>query len=171
MHACQLCEKAFTHPESLKRHQKVKHEGKKFNCNKCENTFASKYNLKVHDLTFHEEIDLRVKCNKCDKLVSKGNHLRHQEWHKMKEEGLRFHCKECDKNYVLKTDFARHVRSVHTNKKVEPVIILDEFRDLPNHVANTNQKSKKAIGNHKTSLPKPKKGKWIVRLERIDVKS
>ena len=45
--------------------------------------------------------------------------------------------------------------------------IIDESRNLQNQVSNTSQKS---IVKQYKDFPKPKRGKWIVRLERIDLK-
>ena len=48
----------------------------------------------------------------------------------MKEHGLKFHCKECNASYTVKNSFIRHAKKVHTNKKMEPVIVLDENKAL-----------------------------------------
>ena len=119
-------------------------------------------------MSFHEEIDVRVNCEKCNKSLCKNSLSRHQEWHQMKEEGLKFHCKECKTSYAVKSGFIRHVSDVHSGKKIEPVIVLSKSEAL---TQNENSKPKDVKENAKSLrsnvLPKPKKGKWIVKLERL----
>ena len=97
---------------------------------------------------------------------------RHKEWHVMNEQGLKFHCKECNKNFAIEENFFSHVKRVHTNRKIEPVIVLDEHKDLTNPQQNVNINTGEKDENLKSArtfnaIPKPKKGKWIVKLERL----
>ena len=91
----------------------------------------------------------------------------------MKEERLKFHCKECNISYTLKSNFSRHVKSVHGSKTVEPVIVLDETENFSNKEKIIDQKMKEAHTNQKSIpqksniLAKPKKGMWIVKLKRL----
>ena len=69
----------------------------------------------------------------------------------------------------MKANFFRHARNVHPNKKIEPVIVLGESADALTQNQNSNHKKVNESQKSTTFnvLPKPKKGKWIVKLERI----
>ena len=59
-----------------------------------------------------------------------------------------------------------HVRKVHKGLEIEPEIVLEDERD------NKQQDFLKSIENTVTVKPKvirtkPRKGKWIVKLERL----
>ena len=119
------------------------------------------------------------KCDRCNKSFTKMSHLqRHSEQHDLKENGLKYHCGECSANYCSRSGFDRHVKSLHKGMEIEPSIILDETNSESTD-ANileqaTEEKSKDIIKSPLSKLetlstvPKPKKGKWIVQLKRID---
>ena len=152
---------------------RMKEKGLKFNCKECKNSYVLKSCLVRHVKSVHKG-ERKIECNKCGKSLKRGGLRRHQELHTMNEEGLKFHCKECNGKYTCRSNFSRHLRTVHANKTIEPVIILEELRDLPNNqVSNTSQKSKvhedqKPKTKQCKDLPKPKKGMWIVKLKRLE---
>ena len=88
----------------------------------------------------------------------------------MREKGQKFHCKECKTSYSFKGSFFTHVREVHANKKIEPVIVFDASKALK--IQKKYSKPKKLNENLKSernlnAFPKPMKGMWIVKLERL----
>ena len=57
-------------PQSLKTHLQVERMGvklKKLACNKCENEFVSRSNLKMHLKTIHSKISQCHTCEECKK--------------------------------------------------------------------------------------------------------
>ena len=161
--------KKFASFANKNRHQQSKHEGKRYQCEKCDKRFTDKTNLDKHIMSFHEEINVTVNCEKCNKSLCKNSLSRHQEWHQMKEEGLKFHCKECKTSYAVKSGFVRHLKDVHAGKKIEPVIVLSEPESLTqNKISELKDVNDKSLKSN--VLPKPKKGKWIVKLERLKAK-
>ena len=92
----------------------------------------------------------------------------------MKQEGLKFHCKDCDVTFTLRSNFLRHVTNFHANKKVEADIVLDETNSISTQDKSIKSKPKELNKNQKIFsksfdvLPKPKKGKWIVKLDRLN---
>ena len=186
-YVCKLCDKTFSGQSYLKNHDRSYHKGftHKYQCEKCGKNLTSNTNLRKHIVAFHDDDEFKdfpnqvsktSECDKCGKSLKRGGLRRHQELHTMNEEGLKFHCKECNGKYTCRSNFSRHLRTVHANKTIEPVIVLEEFRDLPskvkNQVSNISQKTtvhedQKSNVKHCKDLPKPKKGMWIVKLKRL----
>ena len=75
----------------------------------------------------------------------------------LKENELVIKCKECHKKFPSRKTFTDHVRKIHKGMDLEPELVLDE--------------TKETLSKPKTYsiLPKPKKGRWIVQLERMNV--
>ena len=170
---CYKCEKYFANHSGLLRHTKSIHEGIRYNCERCDKTFAGKSALTSHIKSIHE--NEKYECDKCEKSYTDKETLKiHQEWHKMKEEGLIFQCRDCNVTFTTKPSFYRHVRNFHASKQFEPLIVLDKTEPLANPQKNTNIEPKEIDENLKSArkvnvLPKPKKGKWIVKLERLNI--
>ena len=91
----------------------------------------------------------------------------------MNKGGLKFQCQNCDVTFSSKSNFSKHVRNLHPNNKIEPVIVLNKSNDLSNKNQNTDPKARKVPENQNSSinpstiLPKPEKGMWLVKLERL----
>jgi len=99
---CDLCNKSYSRPSELKRHQNV-HSGILFSCNECSYSSHDKGNLKKHTDSEHEGIV--YPCNECDKTFKKAYDLaNHMKIH----EGNEFPCDVCHKVY-----FTSKILKVH----------------------------------------------------------
>ena len=69
----------------------------------------------------------RFECIKCDKSYTLRDSLRsHLDWHDLKEHGLKVRCKECQKTLSTRDTFDSHVRTQHKGLKFEPEFVMDE---------------------------------------------
>ena len=118
-YSCNKCEKVFGDPSNLKKHQRAKHEGERYECEACDRSFEGISGLGNHIKKFHKELDKRYPCNKCGRTFRKFLLKRHMDGHVKKEQKLKLQV---------------------CNKSVEPVIVLDEPKNLIN-----SQKQKKTL--------------------------
>ena len=80
---------------------KVIHERKKFKihyCNKCEKSFSSTTDMKVH-----------------------------YDRHNLKDLGLKFMCNICDKSCTSRDGFKNHMKTIHNGESLEPEMVLNSF--------------------------------------------
>ena len=93
--------------------------GDRVTYNKCQKTFSSKNNMRIHGLNAHDQyvsmatksMKIKYNCSKCDKTY--GNKDKH-EWHESTFTGKKpvlVKCDLCDKD--LKSSIERHIRSKH----------------------------------------------------------
>ena len=81
----------------------------------------------------------------------------HQDWHELKENGLVIKCKECHKSFLKRKNYGEHVRKVHKIYNAEPEIVLEE------------KKETEPDKEMEFKASKPQRGKWIVKLKRINI--
>ena len=105
-------------------------------------------------------------------FISRNTLRNHYQHHEFKGQGLKIKCILCDKDFKVRNYFLQHLRIIHKGLKIEPEVVLDENEDLIpsedieneiNSLPNSKSEQKKPIS------AKPKKGMWIVKLERIKV--
>ena len=177
---CDKCDKKFKCKQKLKNHVRYVHEGRGYACNQCDKQFTDKSYLKTHKEAVHER--KKFTCDKCDMIFPyKGGLQSHLEWHELKDQGLKYSCKECDKTFSRKEYFLSHHKMFHKGKEKSLDIVLDDGWQpsvLNENISNQDKSkmSEKQIqnettqkGKDKKGLRKFKKGKWIVKLERINV--
>ena len=106
---CDKCEKSFARKDRLTLHIQSVHENVQYNCDKCDKIFPRNYYLYRHIQTVHKNV--RYNCDKCDKSFSRKDHLKHhvQSVH----ENVRYNCDKCDKSYYDKSTLRKHIQSVH----------------------------------------------------------
>ena len=84
---CAMCDKQFTHKDSLRKHTEATHEGMLYGCKFCQESFKSEYILKGH-------IDFV---------------------HKSDKEGWK--CDLCKHPFKAKPSLVRHIKNVHGEEK------------------------------------------------------
>ena len=83
---------------------------------------------------------------------------------------MKFICEKCQKLFSSRGAFCRHVRIEHKGLRFEPGLVIDEMKENEQEEVSFKpfqQQSFLAKSNPKES--RPRKGKWIVKLDRIDV--
>ena len=117
---CSYCNYKATTKQNLLKHIRSKHEGQKYNCNKCDKTFNYPNTLKEHRANIHMKV--RYPCNICDyKAASRGclsahRKLKHLDDYKEnlgKRLMKRFHCKKCEFSTTLNIGLKMHVKKNH----------------------------------------------------------
>ena len=80
------------------------------------------------------------------------------------------HCKLCDTKFSKRRHFTEHVGRFHKGLNIEPEIVLEDDRDLSTSEINevSLQPSPYSMESN-LSFSKPRKGMWIVKLERLSV--
>ncbi|KAK9882643.1 hypothetical protein WA026_022512 [Henosepilachna vigintioctopunctata] len=110
---CEICKKIIT-KSALYNHMKIQHgDGlKKFLCNLCGKTYATKMSLGVH-MNIHTK-KVSYNCTVCSKSFTHQNYLK---THLMLHSGERPHCCDlCGKTFVQRTHLDRHMKT-HTGAK------------------------------------------------------
>ena len=160
---CQLCEKDFSSKSEVVELDSI--------VKSVKITFSIQSSLKSHILSIHERI--KFNCEKCEKSFADKKYLAiHEEAHQLKENGLVLQCNECKSKFDLTKSFRSHVNRNHKGKRIEPVMVLkepDEGKEI--EVEIYDQVLEKSLLS-KTACQKTKrirKGKWIVKLKRIAI--
>jgi KRAB domain-containing zinc finger protein len=144
---CEYCGNTYSSEGVLKHHIKRVHlKELNFLCDKCEQKFSSKADLKKHVLARHEPERQGYVCDACGKAYASAsnlrNHIAYEHHNKEKPfacdicssrfayqpEMLRHRerhasqpqhgCPHCDKKFVTKSDMLRHKKVVHENYHV-----------------------------------------------------
>ena len=154
-----MCDKTFANTENLTTHVNSIHGGTIYNCGKCDKAYNLKSNLSRHIKASHE--GKKYVCKLCDKTFSDQSYLKNHDRSYHKGYRHKYQCEKCGKYLTSNANLRKHIVALH-----------DEFKDLPNQVSITSQKSKVHVDQKpKTKqckdLPKPKKGMWIVKLKRL----
>ena len=164
---CDKCDYVTSIPSTLQHHIKAVHEKvKRFYCDLCDYACYYGYDLKKHQ-KFHESNPLfegkkhfwkaknlqnknhDKKCNLCDFAGKNPSALkRHIE--SVHEKVKKYYCDVCNFGCYYSFGLKNHYKRIHGK---------DLLQDLTNH-----QPTKEKIYY---TLPRPKRGKWIVILERL----
>lgn len=92
--------------------------------------------------------------------------------------GLKFQCHKCDKEFKSKAKLRNHLRHIHEDGGIEETNFNVTFDDTESNLNCAKQdqianfdKGSNAISfkNQERGPSKVMKGKWIVKLERINV--
>uniref|UniRef100_A0A3B5APY4 GDNF inducible zinc finger protein 1 n=1 Tax=Stegastes partitus TaxID=144197 RepID=A0A3B5APY4_9TELE len=114
---CNKCQRTFHYERSYLKHISTYHGVKAdvvFRCETCQQTFANRSNLKIHEKHVHSNERL-FSCDSCTKTFKrKKDVVRHQR--QVHERNLRHVCSECGKALSSKTALLLHERT-HTGTK------------------------------------------------------
>ena len=112
---CNICNKAFTRKEKLKRHVQMVHEGtKKCTCTHCGDQFFDNYHLMRHIKNIHEKEKEQI-CPVCDSRFLMKKELK-EHISKMHEEIKPYDCQLCDKSFKKEESWIKHKERVHEGK-------------------------------------------------------
>ena len=119
-YSCDSCHQTFSHRETVRKHFQSVYEGVRYKCDDCDQSFTFRSSLKEHYQNIHEGI--RHKCDSsCDKTFSNVTSLRthYQSIH----EGIKHFCNLRDFSATQKYKLSVHMKKVHNKWK----IILFQF--------------------------------------------
>ena len=113
-HQCNTCEKSFRSEYELKKHIEMVHEKVRILCEICNKAVV---NVKSHISNVHEG-EKNFKCEICDKMNSSKSNLQLHidNVHKARIEN--YCCQFCQKNYSSQTNLKNHIRYVHENVEI-----------------------------------------------------
>ena len=119
-YSCNQCIKCFIDKDSLTKHKKKKHAGKRkpYKCTICQASFSQKMNLTKHIQFVHHGIK-EYSCNWCYKSFAFESNL---ELHLSRNACAQlFSCTKCDQNFECETDLYNHMNVDHVKKKIKRV--------------------------------------------------
>ena len=133
------------------------HEEIRYKCEKCKKTLNNKDNLRQHILSIHER--KMYQCEKCEKSFNQRSNLKRHvlSFHK----GFKVKCPECGQDYCDQNSFQRHFNSIHKGERLLRHGVNAKICQQEGKTKEQKEKSKPS------NLPKPKKGMWIVKLEKL----
>jgi KRAB domain-containing zinc finger protein len=116
-HVCQICGKAYSRKDSLKRHFQVHEEREDLQCRVCERVFTRKDNLIAHERNIHSRNDKSkdniIICDMCGKQCKTKKALSdHMRLHTKKHV-----CYVCNARFTLKFQLQRHIASHYQEKQ------------------------------------------------------
>lgn len=140
---CQKCDKSFINKALLIRHSRFHGEEiPKFICRECNREVASKYHLKIHQITVHAD---NFVCHLCKQRYSTKNELKHH--YALNHEP--YSCETCGKNFI-------QLRYLKMHEKIHTEVFVT-FYDC-NFCAR--KFSKRAIASHVYKKHKDDFEKW-----------
>ncbi|XP_069672966.1 zinc finger and BTB domain-containing protein 14-like [Periplaneta americana] len=109
---CNICNKVFVTPESMKRHSHIHTLEKSFKCDVCGKRISNYRNLKRHIAHLHTNRS-KFNCDVCGRSVSDAEILkRHMRLH---TDSNKFYCVICEKNVSNAENLKKHIR-LHTGR-------------------------------------------------------
>ena len=150
-YVCTVCDKRFTHGDSLKHHSQI-HSGLHcvfdcggvmqddvYSCTQCGKLYSSESNLFRH-MNVHTS---KYKCTECGKCCHSGSEL---AVHRRSHSGEKpFECTVCGKRFTRSSDLACHSR-IHSGEKPYKCHVCDmafsESRQLKRHLLKSHNGSR-----------------------------
>uniref|UniRef100_A0A8D2ZVD0 GDNF-inducible zinc finger protein 1 n=3 Tax=Scophthalmus maximus TaxID=52904 RepID=A0A8D2ZVD0_SCOMX len=115
VHRCETCQQTFANRSNLKIHEKHVHSNERlFTCDSCSKTFKRKKDVVRHQRQVHERNNLRHICPDCGKaLSSKTALLLHERIHTGTKP---YECSDCGARFIQNAALKMH-RRTHTGER------------------------------------------------------
>ena len=134
---CNLCNYEGRDPTGLRSHMLTHSGEKKHACQHCKYTSIRKANLKIHVEQVHNTIDL-IQCGLCSfQTINKIKYRSHIIGHTTNRA---FTCTACDKTFLIKSDYATHMKIHQPKAKAKDypcpicVVRLTSLKDKDQHM-------------------------------------
>ena len=106
---CTICNQTYATKANLKQHHRRKHDDRVLFCESCDYTTSTQDKLKIHQLAKHD--GMRFPCDLCEFVCSYKSYLKvHIE---NKHEGIKYPCNYCDYKSTDKVYIRNHILSQH----------------------------------------------------------
>ena len=113
-HICSACGKKYATKGEVKKHFAFVHEQIKYECDMCDKSLSSKYNLKLHVEKHHEGKKPSVECPTCSKCFQSNTSLK-RHVNDVHDKKRPFGCDFCGLTFAQKSQLVTHMKGKHRN--------------------------------------------------------
>ena len=164
---CEICGKRLS-VKQLNRHTVNVH----LKCYICDKTFQNSEDCIEHMWNVHKFRNPKtLSCKHCDAKFKSSSNL---NLHMRNSDGKTLKCEKCPSKFCHKMTLAQHMNMKHASDFSEKEILKlksakasdEELKD-DSTSQNSNPEKQEKVEPVYNVLPKPKKGQWIVRLQKL----
>lgn len=109
---CPTCGKKIRHSTTFQEHLDI-HNGVKYTCVKCDESYSSKKSLRYHMLKHDPQFSPKISCLKCNKFFINSADLKKHE--RAVHPTTTYPCSICKKTFALPINLRKHMSTVHDN--------------------------------------------------------